>query len=90
MWDSGVGLAAALHWVLALQPASWSEHPPRPRWIEYDLTESPLREGILTHPITVRDGELQLPTGDGLGVELDLDGVERHTVLPEISWPPHG
>jgi len=42
VWDSGIGLTAALHWVQSISPeAASSSYPPRPRWIEYDV--SPIR-----------------------------------------------
>ena len=36
------------------------------------------RDEILTEPLKVEDSCLVLPDGPGFGVELDMDGVEKH------------
>ena len=36
------------------------------------------RDDILSEPLKVEEGCLALPDGPGLGVELNMDGVERH------------
>ncbi len=35
---------------------------------------------LLTQPLSIRKGEAEVPSGPGLGVELDLDAVERYAV----------
>ena len=39
-----------------------------------------LGEGYLKRPFVVRDGYLELPTGPGLGIELDWDFIENCTL----------
>jgi len=66
-WNTAVGLAADLH----LAAAS-----PTARWVEY-ITPSPYIENLLTVPFTLDDeGLLAIPTGPGLGIELDPDKVK--------------
>lgn len=36
------------------------------------------RDEIIQEPLRIEDGALLLPSGPGLGVELNMDGVERH------------
>jgi galactonate dehydratase len=36
-----------------------------------------LGEGYLRRPFVLRDGYIDVPTGPGLGIELDEDGVAR-------------
>jgi O-succinylbenzoate synthase len=38
---------------------------------------------IVTEPAEVEDGHVRVPTGPGLGVEIDLDALERFTVARE-------
>jgi L-alanine-DL-glutamate epimerase-like enolase superfamily enzyme len=46
--------------------------------VEYDVGENPLREGLLVNPLVAKDGTLSVPTGPGLGIEIDWDVVERY------------
>src|SRR5687767_13126859 len=67
-WNTAVGLAADLHLVAALPPA---------RYVEY-LTPSPYIEEIVATPFALDDdGLLAIPTGPGLGLDLDWDGINR-------------
>jgi D-galactarolactone cycloisomerase len=78
-WGTGLLVAASVH----LRNVTRS-HPLLPRpdvdWIEYDVSPNPLREGVLRDPIVPVDGMLSVPEGPGLGVEVDVDAVERLTV----------
>jgi L-alanine-DL-glutamate epimerase-like enolase superfamily enzyme len=68
-WNTAVGLAADLHLVGALPVA---------RYVEY-LTPSPFIEEIVTTPFTLDgDGLLTIPTGPGLGIELNMDAVAKY------------
>jgi L-alanine-DL-glutamate epimerase-like enolase superfamily enzyme len=72
-WNNAVGLAADLALVAALPVA---------RWVEY-LTPSPFIEEILTTPLRLEsDGMLPIPTGPGLGVELDPEALEKYSRRP--------
>jgi L-alanine-DL-glutamate epimerase-like enolase superfamily enzyme len=69
-WNTAVGLAADLHLVAALPVA---------HWVEY-LTPSPFIEEIITTPFRLdADGLLPIPTGPGLGIELNPDGVAKYS-----------
>lgn len=47
--------------------------------VEYDVRDNPLRDPLLREPPTPRDGVVALPSGPGLGVDLDPDAVGRYT-----------
>lgn len=71
-WNTAVGLAADLHLTAALPVA---------RYVEY-LTPSPYIDDILTTPFELdKDGMLPIPTGPGLGIELNLEVVEKYRSL---------
>jgi D-galactarolactone cycloisomerase len=83
VWGSGIALSAALHACstlpltpYALRPVPLQNEPV----IEFDRTPNPLRDDLLTTPFQVRDGYVDVPSGPGLGVEVDLDVVERFRV----------
>jgi D-galactarolactone cycloisomerase len=77
VWGSGVGLAAAVHWVASLPDYPHGGHVPWPTLVEYDVGRNPLQNDILAEPIRCRDGMLTVPTGPGLGVTLDMQAVRR-------------
>ncbi len=76
VWGTGVAVAAALH-VLAALPDEPASLTPEPLLIEHDRTENPLREEILSTPITMSGGCLLVPQGPGLGVEVDERALGR-------------
>jgi D-galactarolactone cycloisomerase len=52
---------------------------PVARWVEY-LTPSPFIEEIITTPFRLDgDGLLTIPTGPGLGIDLNMDAVARYS-----------
>jgi D-galactarolactone cycloisomerase len=67
-WNTAIGLAADLHLAAAMPVA---------RYVEY-ITPSPYIEDIVTTPFKLdADGMLPIPTGLGLGIELNTEVVER-------------
>ncbi len=72
-WSNGVGLVANLHGALAFSTAPYVEVPyDPPAW-------SPARrDWLLREPVEIAaDGTIAPPDGPGLGLELDLDALER-------------
>jgi D-galactarolactone cycloisomerase len=80
VWGGAVGLAAAVHFLAALPPSPHTERIPHPVLLEYDRGENALRDSLLAEPIPCVDGHLTVPTGPGLGIELDADAVETYRV----------
>jgi len=79
VWGTGIGLAAAVHWVASLPSYPHSDNVPYPPLVEYDVGRNPLQDGLFVEPIRFADGQLSVPTGPGLGVTLDWDAVRRFT-----------
>lgn len=73
---TGVSLAAALQLCAAT---------PNLRTYEYNRLPNALREQLLLNPPKFEDGELVVPTTPGIGVELNLDVVDRFTVAREAA-----
>jgi len=42
------------------------------------------RDEIITEPLNIQGGRVYLPEGPGWGIELDMDGVEKHRWHPGI------
>lgn len=70
-WSGAVCLAASLH-LAAVAPTF--------EIFEYDRTPHPLREALTKEPFDYRDGTLAVPSGPGLGIELDDEALARYLV----------
>lgn len=78
VWGSGIGLAAAAHFVASRSPSPQAQNAPWPTLVEYDVGHNPLREGLLKDPLVARNGQLPVPTGPGLGIDLNWNVVEQY------------
>jgi D-galactarolactone cycloisomerase len=80
VWGTGIATAAALQ-LLAVTP-SWTPNSLRPvePMLEFDRTEHPVRAALLTEPIEHVGGVVAVPTGHGLGVEVDRQAMARFEV----------
>jgi D-galactarolactone cycloisomerase len=79
VWGCGVGLAAALQ-LLAVLPHSPPRHTPLEPMLEFDRSEHPFRQAVLTTPLEHRRGVVAIPGGPGLGIEIDRAAIERFSV----------
>jgi len=80
-WSTHLQMAAALH-LLSIIP-SCSESPDEDATVlEFDRSDNPLREDtILTQPLRLEsDGTVKVPSGPGLGVEVDENKLKKYTV----------
>lgn len=57
---------------------------PNALYQEFHLRPNPLRDQLLVQAPVVRDGELIVPQGPGLGIELNPDTVSKYRVGPGI------
>jgi D-galactarolactone cycloisomerase len=76
VWGSGIALAAALQ-LLAVVPHTPARLRPREPLLEFDRSEHPFRQAVLTEPLEHKDGWVDIPTGRGLGIEIDRDALRR-------------
>jgi D-galactarolactone cycloisomerase len=81
VWGTGIGLAASLQLLGAL-----SHNPPRltplEPLLEFDRSEHPFRQAIMTTPIEHKNGVVTIPDGPGLGISIDRKALERFSVSP--------
>lgn len=78
VWNSGVGMAAAIQFAASLSSYPHTRNVPEPMMVEFDRSENPLRSEILETPFDPSGGVLDVPQGPGLGVSVDRDAVERY------------
>jgi D-galactarolactone cycloisomerase len=79
VWGTGIGLAAALHFLAALPSYPHNEHVPWPPLLEYDVGHNALQNELFTRPIRYGNGMLDVPAGPGLGITLDRAALKRFT-----------
>jgi D-galactarolactone cycloisomerase len=81
VWGSGVAVAAALQALATIPPTPFTARPvplQNEPMVEFDRSPNPLRDDLLTTPFRLVDGCLAIPTGPGLGVEIDMPRLELH------------
>jgi L-alanine-DL-glutamate epimerase-like enolase superfamily enzyme len=64
--------------------ASWhvAAAMPTVRWLEVVTAARLVQRDFLADPLTLRDGDVGLPTAPGLGVRLDRDLLEKYRFVP--------
>ncbi len=85
VWGSAVAVATNMHLLAALPDFPGAAHPVQPM-LEYDTTPNLFREELLVDSLGVLDqvknnhGSVAIPKGVGLGIEVDLDFVDKFSV----------
>jgi L-alanine-DL-glutamate epimerase-like enolase superfamily enzyme len=77
LWKTGISIAAARHLAAVTSNCDYLEFLPS------DLSESELRQNITAEEPEMVDGQLALPTGPGLGIELDRDALAAYAAVAE-------
>ena len=78
-WAGGIVIAATVHLLSLLPDASWARTTETPM-LELDMVESPFRDQLTTAPVEIREGFATVPTGPGLGVEVDEERLKFYAV----------
>ena len=76
VWGTGVQIAASLQFMAAMVPNPVRVNPVEPI-LEFDRTHNPFRQAILACPLEHEDGAVQIPSGPGLGVEINRDALRE-------------
>jgi D-galactarolactone cycloisomerase len=77
VWGTGIAIAASLHLLAVVPPHTPPSLAPCEPMLEFDRTEHPLRQAVLTQPIEHTGGVVRVPEGPGLGVEVDRAALAR-------------
>ena len=78
-WKSGIGIAASAHVAVATECCPYIEFMPK------TLCESGLRKELVADELRMENGHIPLPTKPGLGIELDLEALERFSAEVVVS-----
>lgn len=71
VWGTPVAIAASLQYIGTLPEAAL---------LEYDRSPNPLRDELGTRSLVDADGRAEIPTGPGLGIELDESALDAYRV----------
>lgn len=77
VWGGGIALAATLQLLASVPDYPHTAVLPEPLWLEFDRGDNPLREELLTEAFRPVDGEMHIPEGPGLGVDVDEAALEK-------------
>jgi len=78
-WGSAIPFAASLHYLATVPDGPPSITPTEPL-LEYDRSENPLREELLTEPLRREGSFLYVPQGPGLGIEINPEVLEKYRI----------
>ncbi len=77
VWGTGIAIAASLQLLAVLPSHTPLSLAPLEPMLEFDRTEHPIRQAILTQPIEHVGGMVAVPDGPGLGIEVDREALAR-------------
>jgi D-galactarolactone cycloisomerase len=80
VWGTGIAIAASLQLLAVLPAHTPTSLAPLEPMLEFDRTEHPIRQAILTRPIEHSAGIVRVPDGPGLGIEVDRKALARFAV----------
>lgn len=75
-WGSAISQAATLQFMASVPDYPHTRHAPYPLWFEFDRAPNRLREELLETPFVLEGGEVAIPDGPGLGVEVNAKAVD--------------
>jgi D-galactarolactone cycloisomerase len=73
VWGTGIAVAAALQLLSVTADFTPPSLNPVEPMLEFDRTEHPVRAALLAEPIQPVNGYVTVPTGPGLGIEVNRD-----------------
>ncbi len=68
-WSTDILVSATLQVIATLRDCPY---------LEYNVTDNPLRTDLLIDPLRPTKGRIEVPTGPGLGIELNPDTIEKY------------
>ena len=77
VWGSAVAQAASLQLIASLPVPHHSLFATQPV-LEYDRSSHPYRKELIKNPWELVNGEIAVPDGPGLGIEVRMDVIEKY------------
>jgi D-galactarolactone cycloisomerase len=83
VWGSGIAFVSALHVLACIPPSPHTANPiplQNDPVVEYDRNPNPLRDNLLKTKIALVDGKIPVPSGFGLGIEVDEIALAQYGI----------
>ncbi len=77
VWGSAIAQAASLQLLAALPVTHHALFPQQPL-LEFDCSSHPFRDELITTPWRLENGMVRIPNGDGLGIEVIPETIEKY------------
>lgn len=77
VWGGAIALSATVQLLASIPDYPHTVFSPEPQWLELDCGDNGLRD-LLATPLYPVDGTIAVPTGPGLGVEVDEEAINRY------------
>src|SRR5438105_411695 len=95
-WGTALEVLAAAHLGICwpAEVVEWLEYPCYPNRGRAGMYPFPLAEEILAEPLQIEKGELIVPSGPGLGLEINEEVIDKYPFIPgpwsffKIESPP--
>jgi L-alanine-DL-glutamate epimerase-like enolase superfamily enzyme len=83
-WGTSLEVIAAAHLGICWpeQVVEWLEYPCYSAASRAGMYPFPLADEVLKEPLEIKDGDLVVPKGPGLGVEIDESVIQRYPWIP--------
>ncbi len=78
-WSGAIAIAATLQ-VLSLLPDYTPGYTSDKPMLEFDTFENPFRDEIVTKPFQLDQGHINIPTGPGLGIEINEEILKKYLI----------
>lgn len=78
-WAGAIAIAATLQLLALLPPYTFGFSSDAPM-LEFDTYDNPFREEIITKPFALQQGYIAVPTGPGLGIEVNEEVLKKYAV----------
>jgi muconate cycloisomerase len=72
MWESGIGIAASLHVTASAPNIRYGS--------DYYIPNFLLLDDLIVESLPIKDGRIFVPSGPGLGIEVDWAAIDRYRV----------
>lgn len=83
VWGTAVQIAASLQFMAAMVPSPVRLNPVEPV-LEFDRTENPFRQAVITASIEHENGIVTIPDGPGLGIEINRAALTEFAASEDI------
>jgi D-galactarolactone cycloisomerase len=83
-WGGALAIAATMQVIACIPNFTWGHSSDQPM-LELDVYENPFRDELTSFEFKVTDGYITLPTGPGLGIEIDEDVIRKYLKEPRTE-----